>query len=90
MKTEVVVVLPYDPSWKTDFENIKAEIQQSIGDLVIGIEHVGSAPVEGLSAKPIINISKDRRRCQVIGTDVYLFISSPPSSWPFSADPLSF
>ena len=56
MRTKNVVVLPYDPKWKTDFENIKRELVSVIGDLAIRIEHVGSTSVEGLSAKPIIDI----------------------------------
>ena len=51
-----VVVLPYDKSWSSAFEKIKREIQTAIGDLIIGIEHVGSTSVEGMSAKPIIDI----------------------------------
>ena len=56
MRTEKVVVLPYDISWKTDFEKIKYEIENAIGDVIIGIEHVGSTAVEGMSAKPCIDI----------------------------------
>lgn len=56
MATKNVVVLPYDPKWKNDFEEIKQEIVNAIGDLIVGIEHVGSTSVEGLSAKPIIDI----------------------------------
>lgn len=56
MRTKNVIVLPYDPKWKTDFENIKRELVSAIGDLTICIEHVGSTSVEGLSAKPIIDI----------------------------------
>lgn len=56
MGTKNVVVLPYDPKWKNDFEEIKQEIVSAIGDLIVGIEHVGSTSVEGLSAKPIIDI----------------------------------
>ena len=51
-----VVVMPYDKTWKSSFEEIKAEIENVIGDLIIGIEHVGSTSVEGLSAKPCIDI----------------------------------
>ena len=51
-----VVVMPYDKTWKSSFEEIKAEIENVIGDLIIGIEHVGSTSVEGLSAKPCIYI----------------------------------
>ena len=56
MNTKRVVVLPYDPKWKSDFENIRREIESAIGDLIVGIEHVGSTSVEGLSAKPCIDI----------------------------------
>jgi len=56
MRTKKVVVLPYDRAWKFAFEEIKREIVGAIGDLIIGIEHVGSTAVEGLSAKPIIDI----------------------------------
>ena len=51
MRTAKVMVLPYDRAWKAAFEAIKMEIERAIGDLVIGIEHVGSTSVEGLSAK---------------------------------------
>lgn len=56
MQTKKVVVVPYDIEWKSDFQKIKAELDRSIGDLIIGIEHVGSTAVEGLSAKPCIDI----------------------------------
>ena len=45
-----------DKKWKMDFEDIKKEIQSAIGDLILGIEHVGSTSVEGLSAKPCIDL----------------------------------
>jgi GrpB-like predicted nucleotidyltransferase (UPF0157 family) len=56
MRTAKVVVLPYDAAWKDAFEKIKKELEDAIGELVIGIEHVGSTSVEGLSAKPCIDI----------------------------------
>ncbi len=56
MRTAKVVVLPYDEGWKFDFEKIKNELEKAVGDLIIGIEHVGSTSVQGLSAKPCIDI----------------------------------
>ena len=56
MRTAKVVVLPYDRTWKSDFEEIKTEIENAIGDFIIGIEHVGSTSVEGMSAKPCIDL----------------------------------
>ena len=56
MRTKKVMVLPYDRAWKSAFEKIKEELDQAIGDLILGIEHVGSTSVEGMSAKPCIDI----------------------------------
>lgn len=56
MRTPKVVVLPYDEGWIFDFEKIKNELEKALGDLIVGIEHVGSTAVKGLSAKPCIDI----------------------------------
>lgn len=46
----------YNSFWKNQFESIKNELEESIGFLNPKIEHIGSTSVEGLSAKPIIDI----------------------------------
>ena len=51
-----VIVQSYDESWKTDFIAIRDELDAALKDLALRIEHVGSTSVEGLSAKPIIDI----------------------------------
>ena len=56
MRTARVIVAPYDVAWKSAFEEIKAEIEDAIADLIVGIEHVGSTSVEGTSAKPCIDV----------------------------------
>lgn len=56
MKTKKIQVLPYDPQWKENFEAIRRELVPVLGDLALRIEHVGSTSVEGLAAKPIIDI----------------------------------
>jgi GrpB-like predicted nucleotidyltransferase (UPF0157 family) len=56
MRTTKVIVLPYDEAWSSDFETIKDELEHAIGDFIVGIEHVGSTSVEGMSAKPCIDI----------------------------------
>ena len=56
MQTRKVIVLPYNSEWKTEFQSIKAELDELLGDLIVGIEHVGSTSVEGMSAKPCIDI----------------------------------
>ena len=56
MITKKVVVTPYDPSWPRDFDAIRWELADALGDLAAAIEHVGSTSVPGLAAKPIIDI----------------------------------
>lgn len=56
MRTGRVVVVPYEEAWASEFEEIKKEIEAEIGDLIFGIEHIGSTSVKGLSAKPCIDI----------------------------------
>ena len=56
MVAKRILVLPYDEQWKQDFLKIKAEIAGALGQLAIEIEHVGGTSVQGLSAKPIIDI----------------------------------
>jgi len=54
--TKKVIVAPYDVSWKREFERIKTELLCAVGDCAAAIEHVGSTSVEGLAAKPVIDI----------------------------------
>lgn len=56
MRTKRVVVVPYEQRWRTVFEEIKNEIEAEIGDLILGIEHIGSTSVKGMSAKPCIDM----------------------------------
>jgi GrpB-like predicted nucleotidyltransferase (UPF0157 family) len=51
-----VIVMPYDEAWKEDFNAIRDELAAALKDLILSIEHVGSTSVEGLSAKPVIDI----------------------------------
>lgn len=53
MKTEVV---PYDPAWKKKYLHEALAIKQRCGDKILIIEHAGSTSVEGMAAKPVIDI----------------------------------
>ena len=70
MKTKKVIVLPYDTAWESAFEAIRAEIEAALGDLIFGIEHVGSTSVKGMSAKPCIDIDVVIRDYSVFDTVV--------------------
>lgn len=56
MRSKSVEVVPYSYTWAESYELIKAELLAAVGDSILGIEHVGSTAVEGLSAKPCIDI----------------------------------
>ncbi|MBU5426269.1 GrpB family protein [Tissierella pigra] len=56
MKTKYVVVEDYNPEWKNEFERIKNELLTVLAEKINSIEHVGSTSIEGLAAKPIIDI----------------------------------
>lgn len=56
MKTQKVVVVPYQKEWKSCFQSIKAELLSKLNFPVLSVEHVGSTAVEGLASKPIIDI----------------------------------
>ncbi len=53
---KIITVVPYNPKWADEFKTIKNELFPVIGDDIIAIEHVGSTSVEGLWAKPVIDI----------------------------------
>ena len=55
-RAEPVVVVPYDPAWPAAFALLRDRIAPVLGELAVGIEHVGSTAVPGLDAKPIIDI----------------------------------
>ncbi len=56
MRTRNVVVEKWNPKWKEEFEKIVESLGEEIIQNVIKIEHVGSTSVEGMSAKPIIDL----------------------------------
>lgn len=66
MKTAKVTVLPYDASWASAFAAICVEIEGALGGLILGIEHVGSTAVAGMSAKPCIDLDAVIRDASVL------------------------
>ncbi|MFS0690168.1 GrpB family protein [Sporosarcina sp. 179-K 8C2 HS] len=51
-----VEVKPYSELWKVEFHKEAAVLQEIFCAEMIGIHHIGSTSVQGLSAKPIIDI----------------------------------
>ena len=51
-----IVIGDYDPQWPILYEKEREEILNVIGHIALEIEHMGSTAVQGLGAKPIIDI----------------------------------
>lgn len=49
-------IVPYDPAWKTKYKTESEKIISACRNNILYIEHAGSTSVEGLAAKPIIDI----------------------------------
>ncbi len=51
-----IILSGHDPDWKKYYEEEKALLGKSFGNLLVRIEHIGSTAVEGLIAKPTVDI----------------------------------
>lgn len=51
-----VSVVEYRPQWREMFEEEKQLLQAILGEVSAKVEHIGSTSVNGLAAKPIIDI----------------------------------
>ncbi|MBS1493556.1 MAG: GrpB family protein [Bacteroidetes bacterium] len=59
MKIEIV---PYNPEWKIKFEEEKKILSELLKEFNPEIEHIGSTAIEGLGAKPIVDIQIGMRK----------------------------
>jgi GrpB-like predicted nucleotidyltransferase (UPF0157 family) len=51
-----IVIVDYDPQWPRQFQSHAQAIAAALGRAALRIEHIGSASVPELAAKPIIDI----------------------------------
>jgi len=52
----IVRLEPYSPEWQRYYEHEKILLEAALGDSILDIQHVGSTAIEGMIAKPIIDI----------------------------------
>ncbi|HEX6779918.1 MAG TPA: GrpB family protein [Ktedonobacterales bacterium] len=52
----LIQVVDYDPAWPGLFEREAERVRAALGDRVLLLEHVGSTSVQGLAAKPKIDM----------------------------------
>lgn len=51
-----VVIEPWDPRWAQAFAELREVYVGALGELAVGVEHVGSTAIPGLAAKPVLDI----------------------------------
>lgn len=51
-----IIIEPYQERWESEFLLLKQVLTDVLGELIVGIEHVGSTSVKGLGAKPILDL----------------------------------
>ncbi len=52
-----ILLLPYDHEWPAHFQRERENLTALIGNFSPAIEHIGSTAVEGMTAKPVIDIA---------------------------------
>lgn len=57
LKRGTVKLMPYDYEWKELYKKEEKLLYSLIGDYIADIQHVGSTSIEGLTAKPIMDIA---------------------------------
>ena len=63
-----ITVIEYSPLWKNKYKEESLLIRNILADNCIAIYHIGSTSVEGLAAKPIIDIIAVVRSLEIVDT----------------------
>ena len=56
LKRGIVELEEYNNNWKKEYNEEEKILKEVLGDRIIEIHHIGSTSIEGLKAKPIIDI----------------------------------
>ncbi len=51
-----MILVNHDPNWRNEFKILKSVYADILGESIIAVEHVGSTAIEGIVAKPILDI----------------------------------
>jgi GrpB-like predicted nucleotidyltransferase (UPF0157 family) len=52
----IIEIVPYNPVWPKLFEREAEFLRQTLGDVAEKIHHIGNTAVQGLAAKPVVDI----------------------------------
>jgi len=90
-----IVIVPYDPRWPDEIREIAGHLRETLRDVAVRIDHVGSTAVPGLDAKPVIDIqvsvaeltSEERVRAPLEGIGYRFHAHNPDRSKRFFLGP---
>ena len=57
LRRGTVLLEPHSKEWKTDAENKTEQLKNILTDEIVDVQHIGSTSVNGICAKPIIDIA---------------------------------
>jgi len=77
----MITIHPYDPDWPRQYLAARDSLHGVLGDVAIGIEHVGSTAVPGLGAKDVIDI-----QVSVSALDPSILEALNAQGWPARSD----
>jgi len=52
----MIIITPYRSTWPAEFTALGIALRQTLGELALRIDHIGSSAVPGLAAKDIIDV----------------------------------
>ncbi|MFC3209622.1 GrpB family protein [Planomicrobium okeanokoites] len=61
-----VTVTDYQPEWRQQFQLAAKELRELFGAECIEIHHIGSTSIEGMAAKPVIDLMPVVREIEVV------------------------
>lgn len=76
----------YDPNWISQFNSIKELLLNVFGDKALRIEHVGSTSVQGMKAKPLIDILMVVEKLELFEKEKEL-MTKAGYAWQYYPDP---
>ncbi|WP_042477506.1 GrpB family protein [Bacillus ndiopicus] len=56
LRNDEVVLVPYESTWEMEFQKIKEELLHRTNLTSVQIEHIGSTSIQGMRAKPVIDL----------------------------------
>lgn len=57
VKRYQVRLLPHNPQWAREYEVARAQLREVWGGNLLDVQHVGSTAIQGICAKPILDIA---------------------------------